>query len=104
VRILTLHFWSLVLGAIAPLVPYFIHSAVQVRAINVETGMNLSPWVPAIVLGPLAVFGLGTVGALLSFLLKEWPRRPLHRFLLGAGVGTSFCLAGQLGLFQRGWL
>lgn len=92
------------LGAIAPLVPYFIHSAIQIRAINAETGMDFSPWVPTLILGPLAVFGLGTVGALLSFLLKERPRRPLHRFLLGAGVGTGFCVAGQLGLFQRGWL
>jgi hypothetical protein len=102
VRILTLHFWSLVLGAIAPLVPYFFHAYLRLRAINAETGSEISPLAPALIFGPLAVLGLGTLGVILSALLRERPRRPLHRFLFGAGVGTGFCVAAQLGLFQRG--
>jgi hypothetical protein len=96
-----MQFWSLVLGTIAPLFPYFLWASWVIRAANAESGMYISPWAPFFLLGPLAGMGLGLLGAVISGLLRDWPRRNLHRFLLGAGIGTALCVAGQFGLFQR---
>jgi hypothetical protein len=101
VRFSTFHFWSLVLGAVLPLFPYFVYSTYKLRPILAAYDTGLSPWAPVLVLGPLSLLGLGLVGGIMSAVLRDWPKRSRYRFLLGLAVGTAGVLAGQLGVFQR---
>ena len=100
-RLLAFHFWSLVLGAVLPLLPYFLYSTYKLRKILAAYDTGISPWAPMLVLGPLSLLGLGVLGGITSAVLRDWPKRNRYRFLLGLAVGTAAVFAGQLGAFQR---
>lgn len=97
-KLLTLEYWSLVLGVLAPLVPITVYSYVVARKIVGQDGLVPPAYgvVIALMLGvpPMLLFG-----GILSYVLRR-PHSPRARFLLGCVLGVALFIIGQTDLVR----
>ena len=98
-RIMTLRYWALVFGVVAPLFPAAIYTYVVTRRIVAEEPLAVSPLYPVVLGLGMGLPPLLLVGLFISYLLRR-PQGAGPRFLVGLALGVVLIAIAQTDLIK----